>query len=97
MNLCGMQRSLPTGVVRVDFWEEVALVQNGPCFEWRLHIAHLQEAFTSLLQARQAGLILFSPTDEETKDRLSQIIQQHPDLTETVPKFLHPRKPLSPG
>lgn len=97
MNLCGMQRSLPTGMVRVGFWEEVASVQNGPCFEWRLHIAHLQEAFTSLLQARQAGLILLSPTDEETKDRLSQIIQQHPDLTETVPKFLHPKKPLSPG
>lgn len=85
------------GVIRVGFWEEAALVQNDPCFEWRLHIAHLQEALTSLLQARQAGLILLSPTDEETKEQLSQIIQQHPDLPETVRRFLHPRKPLSPG
>lgn len=56
-----------SGVVRVGFWAEAATAQNCPCYDGGLHVAQPQEAFTSLLQVREAGLIFLSSMDEETR------------------------------
>lgn len=90
MKLHGTQRSLQAGVVRVGFWEEVALVLNCPCYG-RGSTLHKPTGFSPPYPPRPERQIS-SFSDEETEDPLPKVMQ-HPSMPEPVLKFPHSRRP----